>query len=225
MPRGSKHNVYATMKILSSRKGPAWFGSHAAFLRELLQEPRAVGAVCPSSNALARRMAHWAVSGPTGWVIELGGGTGTVTAALLQRGVPRERLIVVERSLYFVNHLRNRFPGVRIIHGDAADLAHAALSGEPVTSIVSGLPLRSMPAHAVSQVVRGCTRVLNTNSRVIQFTYAPRAGSAWSAAGMHRLANEAVWRNLPPARIEVFTPTTDTPLAKAAQRNADQREF
>ncbi len=214
--------LHLQTKALSGSKPPAWFGSRAAFLRELLHEPRAVGAVCPSSGALARRMAHWAVPAPEGWVIELGGGTGMVTEALLQRGVPRERLIVMERSLHFVNHLRNRFPGVRIIHGDAADVVGTALCGEPVTAIVSGLPLRSMPADAVSSVVRACTGVLNANSRVVQFTYAPRAGSAWSAAGLHRMASEAVWRNLPPARIEVFTPASNTSLNSTAKRRADE---
>lgn len=198
--------VHLEPNKLRGTPATAWLGPRAAFLRELWREPRAVGAVCPSSGELARRMASWAVPASAGWVIELGGGTGTVTAALLQRGVPRERLIVMERSLHFVNHLRSRFPGVRIIHGDAADMARSTLGGEPVTALVSGLPLRSMPADAVSNIVQACSDLLNADSRVVQFTYSPRACSAWSAAGLHRIANETVWRNLPPARIEVFTP-------------------
>lgn len=182
-----------------------WLRPRAVFLRELLQEPRFVGAACASSCALASRMASWADPAQDGWFIELGGGTGTITAALLQRGIPRERLIVMERSLHFVHHLRSRFPGVRIVHADAADIACTKLGGLPVTAIVSGLPLRSMPADAVSRVVQACSEVLTPHSRVVQFTYAPRACSAWQTAGMHRTANETVWRNLPPARIEVFT--------------------
>lgn len=187
-------------------------GPRAAFFRALLNEPRSMGAVCPSSGELARRMADWAVpasttaTAPSGWIVELGGGTGSVTAALLQRGVPRERLLVMERSLHLVNHLRRRFPGLRIVHGDAADITHALLEEKPVATLVSGLPLRSMPTETVAKVVRACTQVLNADSRVVQFTYAPRACSAWSAAGLQRIANESVWRNLPPARIEVFRP-------------------
>ncbi len=204
---------------LGSTRTADWLRPRAAFLRELLHEPRSMGAVCPSSCELAWGMARWVDPAQAGWVIELGGGTGTVTAALLQRGVPRERLIVIERSRKFVKHLRHRFPGVRIFHADAAEIA-LALGGRSVTAIVSGLPLRSLPADAVSRVVQACAGVLNPNSRVVQFTYAPRACSAWSAAGLQRIANETVWRNLPPARIEVFTPISDPGLAAAQAHRA-----
>ena len=204
-----KHRMsqFDTSRLRGTRTAD-WLRPRAAFLRELLHEPRAVGAVCASSFELAWRMASWVDPAQAGWVIELGGGTGTVTAALLQRGVPRERLIVIEQSLHFVHHLRGRFPGVRICHADAADIARTARGDRPVTAIVSGLPLRSLPADAVSRVVQACKGVLSPSSRVIQFTYAPRARSAWSAAGLRRIANEAVWHNLPPARIEVFTPAS-----------------
>lgn len=191
---------------LRGTRTTGWLRPQAAFFRELMDQPRSVGAVWPSSGELGQRMARWADPAPDGWIVELGGGTGTVTQALLQRGVPRERLIVIERSLQFVHHLRERFPGVRIVHADAADIAHAIPSGSAVTAIVSGLPLRSLPAEAVSRVVQACSGVLGPHSRVVQFTYAPRTCSAWHDTGLQRIANELVWRNLPPARIEVFTP-------------------
>ena len=203
---GVKHRMsHFDVARLGGTRAADWVGPRAAFLRELLHEPRSVGAVCPSSCELAGRMASWVDPAQSGWVIELGGGTGTVTAALLQSGVSRERLIVIEQSLHFVHHLRGRFPGVRILHADAADIARAALGCRPVAAIVSGLPLRSLPAASVSGIVQACAAVLSPDSRVIQFTYAPRACSAWSTAGLRRIANEAVWHNLPPAWIEVFT--------------------
>ena len=45
----------------------------------------------------------------TGLVVELGGGTGVITAALLARGVAPERLVVVEQSPALAAHLRQRF--------------------------------------------------------------------------------------------------------------------
>lgn len=96
-----------------------------------------------------------------GGFVELGGGTGTVTAALLRCGVPRGRLIVIERSLSFVRHLRSRFPGVAA--------TGAALL---VNTIVSGLPLRALPAAAAQRITRACARLLAVNGRLIQFTYA-----------------------------------------------------
>lgn len=180
----------------------------AAFLREWWRSPRAVGAICPSSLRLTDRMAQWVEVASDGWVVELGGGTGAVTAALLRSGVPRDRLIVIEQSIHFVRHLRRRFPGVRIIHGDAADVGTATEGVLPVRTIVSGLPLRCLPADAVRRISHACARVLAAKGRLIQFTYAPRGISPWHAASLNLIASETVWLNLPPARIEVFIPTT-----------------
>lgn len=180
-----------------------WINSDASFLREWWRSPRDVGAICPSSVRLAGRMVQWVQPAPTRWVVELGGGTGTVTAALLRCGVPPNRLIVIERSLRFVRHLRNLFPCVRIVHGDAADAA-AATGALPVNTIVSGLPLRSLPAAAVHRITETCARLLPADRRLIQFTYAPHARSPWLAANLELIASETVWLNLPPARVEVF---------------------
>ncbi len=43
-------------------------------------------------------------------VLELGPGTGVITRAILERGVPPEHLYAVEYSPDFVRHLRGAFP-------------------------------------------------------------------------------------------------------------------
>ena len=53
------------------------------FLRELVTQPGTVGAICASSPRLAARMAAWVDTAAPGVVVELGGGTGVITAALL----------------------------------------------------------------------------------------------------------------------------------------------
>ncbi len=55
------------------------------FLRQLLSDPRRVGAIAPSGPGLARAMAA-AAKTAEGWVVELGPGTGSVTSALLEFG-------------------------------------------------------------------------------------------------------------------------------------------
>ena len=57
------------------------------FSRALLTNPRTVGAVCPSSSRLARAIANQVtLPGKDELILELGGGTGMVTRALLRRG-------------------------------------------------------------------------------------------------------------------------------------------
>lgn len=174
-------------------------------LGELLRTPKAIGAVCSSSQRLANRMAAWIDVRQEGWVIELGGGTGAITAALLRHGVAADKLIVIEKSARLASHLSNRFPGIRVVHSDAADIAVMLKRGMPVKAVVSGLPLRSLPMDAVNNITNACAQTLSEKGCVIQFTYAPFGTSPWLAAGLKKTASETVWANIPPAWVEIFT--------------------
>ena len=89
------------------------------FLRSWLEDPLRVGAVSPSGRALARMMARYVDPQAPGPVIELGPGTGSMTRALLERGVAPERLFLIEFDPNFCKLLKERFPGVNVIEGDA----------------------------------------------------------------------------------------------------------
>lgn len=184
---------------LSGASLPGW-----AFVRAWVRDPAAVGAICPSSDRLALQIAQQVELGAEGWVVELGAGTGAVTAALLRHGVRPERLVVIERSACLVRHLRRRFPQLRVILGDAAQ-GSALIDHEAVAALVSGLPLRSLPADQVALITQKWSTAAGPHLRIIQFTYALRGASAWGAAGMKLAAVQTVWINLPPARVEVFT--------------------
>lgn len=186
----------------ASPLGPLW--PLWLFLREFVRDPAAVGAFCPSSDRLADRIAAQLTPDAEGWVVELGAGTGVVTAALLRRGVRADRLIVIERSRHMVRHLRKRFPQVRVILGDAGDGRRLIPACLPLAALVSSLPLRSLPAGQVTRITGAWCDADLAGLHVVQYTYAPRASSAWVAAGLARTHSETVWSNLPPARVEVF---------------------
>jgi len=184
------------------------------FWRELAAHPGRIGAICASSPRLAARMAAWVDLSVPGLVVELGGGTGVITAALLAHGVPRERLVVVEYSPVLAAHLARRFPGVRVIEGDAARLAEWQREGRlpraadgqphPIRTIVSGLPLLSMPHHVRARIVQAGVAALIAGGRLIQFTYTLRGRSPWQGGGLVPRYSERVLANLPPARIDVL---------------------
>jgi phospholipid N-methyltransferase len=171
------------------------------FAREWLQRPAAVGAVWPSSDQLARCIAAHVPQRGDGLVVELGAGTGVVTQALLRRGIACERLVVIERSEAFVEHLRERFPEVTVLHGDATELAELLPRDRPVDTIVSSLPLRSLPEHAVAAIVEQWRVLLSASSTVVQFTYDLRGGRRELPAGFRTCASDIIWSNLPPARV------------------------
>ncbi|QBR03914.1 class I SAM-dependent methyltransferase [Paraburkholderia pallida] len=183
---------------------PSTWRTPALFLREWFGRPATVGALCPSSPHLARRVAT-AVPAGEGLVIELAGGTGAVTQALLDQGVARERLVVIERSPAFVRHLQMRFPGVAIVHGDAARLARLLPSDARVDAIVSCLPLRSLPQRDVIAIVDQWHQLLGIQGVMIQFTYdlRPPGPNAIGHTGLVTSGTSLVWANLPPARIVI----------------------
>lgn len=181
------------------------FESYLAFFRELLAGPRTIGAVCPSSSYLAQAMARELHDTDDGLVLELGAGTGSITSALLQRGIAPERLIVIERSAALAKHLRQRFPAVRIIEGDARQLDD--LLGSDVgriQAVVSGLPLRSLSPVVVTEIARQIHHLLPEGGLFVQFTYDLSKPSVHKDMALRKARTQVVWKNLPPARVDTF---------------------
>jgi phosphatidylethanolamine/phosphatidyl-N-methylethanolamine N-methyltransferase len=184
----------------------------ALFLKRWLRRPLAMGAVVPSGPLLTRALALTAVremQGRDGHVIELGAGTGEVTRALLAAGVAAERLALVERDPELVAFLRRHFRGPRIIEGDAARLSQL-LSGEGITTVstvVSGLPLLSLPGEIVTGIVHGVFEALPRGAALVQFTYGPAPPipkglrENLHLVGAH---GRRIWRNVPPAVVWTF---------------------
>ena len=174
------------------------------FLRSLLKNPSRTGALAPSGRALANLItADIGITDKP--IIELGPGTGAFTQALLARGVPEHRLVLVEANPVFAQMLEVRFPRARVLTMDAARLEEVdGLSDEPAAAVVSGLPLLSTPLDNVASILRGAFRHLRADGALYQFTYLPRCPVPGQL--MHRFELESrrsgcAWANLPPAFV------------------------
>ncbi|MHB1591304.1 MAG: class I SAM-dependent methyltransferase [Sulfuricella sp.] len=174
------------------------------FAREFFSAPTSVGAVWPSSSRLAKYLAAQVPLQLQGLVIELGAGTGVVTQALLERGVNPENLVVIERAPAFVQHLKARFPAIRVIQGDASLLGRLIPPGVLVDAIVSSLPLRTLPPREVAGIVEQWRCVLAPEGMVIQFTYGLRRRHGQPMDGFAVHASRIIWWNVPPARVLTF---------------------
>jgi phosphatidylethanolamine/phosphatidyl-N-methylethanolamine N-methyltransferase len=178
----------------------------ARFLKNWIDKPLVTGAIAPSGPALAARMASFVDPSKPGLVIELGPGTGVVTKALLERGLAPERIVAIEYSADFCTLLRNRFPGVHVIHGDAYDLATVAdqVTHEPLIGVVSSLPLFTKPLPMRHRLLEASLTRLIPGAPFIQFSYAlvppvPPMEGRWSI-------DKTNWvvMNLPPARVWTY---------------------
>jgi phosphatidylethanolamine/phosphatidyl-N-methylethanolamine N-methyltransferase len=176
-----------------------------------LRAPRKVGAVAPSGERLAFAMAREVPEGP-GLVVELGGGTGSITAGLLQSGMAPVQLVVVERDAMLARRLQKRFIDCTVLCGDACRLpdllAQHGVTG-PVKAVVSSLPLLAMEPAARARLMRGVRRVLAGSGPLVQYTYGPGcpvpARTVRSAQMLGR-RTALIWRNIPPASVWRFDP-------------------
>ncbi len=177
------------------------------FAREALRNPRAIGTVFESSTRLAREIAQFVPLNESGLILELGGGTGKVTEALLERGIAPERLVSVEQSASLAEYLHKRFPKVRIIKGDAVHLSQLlGNDSQRVSTIVSGLPFRSLP-HAVGHgIIKQIEEILPEKGLLIQFTYDLSGQTTYLPHHFKNVSHKIVWSNLPPARVNVYQP-------------------
>ena len=175
------------------------------FIKLWLRSPLTMGALMPSSRGLAEAIARQVPKGK-GPVIELGGGTGAVTEALLDAGVKREDLFVIELDDELHAVLTKRFVGVRVIKGDATQLRKLLKPYRlpPARAVVSGLPLLSMRRPVQEAILDEAFAMLPPGGDFIQFTY-----SLFSPVPRRELhlvgePRATIVANFPPARVWVF---------------------
>lgn len=176
-----------------------WDGAHGLFWREAARRPRDLGAVVPSSRALARAMAM-AVPPDAERVAELGAGTGALTRGLWERGLHPAHCLLVEPNPVFAAHLRRSWPTARVIQGYAQDLLP---TGE-LDAVVSGLPLRAMDAGTVEGIVAASFAALRPEGVFVQFTYGlrcPIPGEVLERLGLVAERWRWVYANIPPACV------------------------
>ncbi len=174
------------------------------FFRSWISNPLRVAAIAPSGTSLAKLMTKEiaALDGP---IIELGPGTGVFTRALLARGIREEDLTLIEYGPEFISSLKSRFPSARILQMDAAHLGQADIfEGEPVSAVVSGLPLLSMSPRKITAILVSTFTYMRPGGALYQFTYGPRCPvprPILDRLGLKATHIGGTVRNLPPAAV------------------------
>ena len=179
-----------------------FFYNIASFSVAIVKNPKSVGAIVPSSKYLARSIASYVDKDKPGLVVELGPGTGVVTEALLQKGIAPDRIVVIEFAAHLARRMKQLFPGITVIHGDAADLEELiAPYNMPVSAVVSGLPLRTLPEPVKSKILTAVPKVLADQGCYVQYTYNLSNRNHYFPEHCAAIGNNIVWRNSPPAKV------------------------
>jgi phosphatidylethanolamine/phosphatidyl-N-methylethanolamine N-methyltransferase len=202
------------------------------FFREFRQQFHTTGAIAPSSRHLGRALArHVAAAGPAARILEVGPGTGAVTAEVIRALGDSQRLDLVELNAAFVAHLNGRFETdpmfrraasrSRVLHQGVETLD----SGAPYEAVVSSLPLNNFPPEVVAGLVEHLLRLTKPGGTLSFFEYVAirrlkgvlgsRLGRErirgidrviGAALAQHEFARDRVWRNFPPAWVHHLRP-------------------
>ena len=181
-------------------------GDEVRFLRNWLGNPLRTGAVAPSGPQLAAQMARLVDPALPGAVVELGPGTGVVTEALLARKLDPARIISIEYNPDFCKLLRDRYPGVKFIEGDAYALRKSIgpAADQPLTAVVSSLPLFTRPPAERLRLINEALDLLAPGAPFIQFSYAFVPPVPHGAGDFEIERSNWILMNLPPARVWTY---------------------
>lgn len=176
------------------------------FFRQWLRSPKSMGAVLPSSRVLARAVTDAIRWRPGETVIELGAGTGAISQGLIASGLPADALMMIELDRPLFEYLRDRFPAVRVVHGDATRLANlVAQHGiSQVSTVISGLPMLTMPLEVQRAIIAQSFALLGPQGYMLQYSYCPVAPIPAKKLGVDARLVKFVVRNVPPATVWQF---------------------
>ena len=182
---------------------PAPLAESWLFFRRWLADPWAMGSIAPSSRSLRRRITREIRCDEGEVVVEFGGGTGPITAAIIDSGIPAHRLFSFEIDQDLARHLRQRCPTVTVLAEDcrkAPDLLGESLCGK-VGTVVIGIPMITFPLAFQREVLDSTFRILRPGGRFLLYSFMPHSPLDRAALGLEGRRLAFTLQNLPPASV------------------------
>ena len=167
--------------------------SSLTFAKQALKNWKDVGAIAPSSPRLGARMAEVAEVWRAQRVVELGPGTGALTAPILDALPHDSQYLGLELNDHFVQDLRTRHPGHHFENAAAQEFDFTSLWPDDATFdvVISGLPWTSFPDNLQTDILDHVLPRLRPGGRFATFAY-------W---GFHHLPSGRRFRNLLHSRL------------------------
>lgn len=187
--------------------------SRLRFLKHFMIDPASIGAVAPSSAALAELITDAADLEGTAMVVEFGPGTGVFTEAILRKLPAQARFLAIEQSPELADLTRKRCPSAAVHVDSAVELPRylAGLGRTDCDRIICGLPWAAFSDELQDRLLATITGALRPGGRLLTFAYLQGlllpAGQKFrrKLRGAFRkvTTTRTVWRNVPPAFVYV----------------------
>jgi phospholipid N-methyltransferase len=179
---------------------------YQTFLSQCFRNRHTTGALMPSGRALARALCRHVGEGAAPQrILEAGPGTGAVTACIIERMRPDDRLWLVELNPAFAAHLRGAFnekPSFKeaalrchLVEGSVQQLGSLAppVEGGQVDLVISGLPLNNFSTEDVRDILQAYSRLIKPGGVLSFFQYMlVRPAKMLVSAGRERKRLEGV---------------------------------
>lgn len=200
-----------------------------SFLKRFFHNPSQVGAIAPSSHALAVQITEpipdrskKSPNEPGQRFLEIGAGTGVFTREIVKKLGPNDHLDVVEYDASFCDQLRQdkdigQNPKVTIYQISITQF----LTTRPYDVIISGLPLNAFEPEFVDAILKKYVELIKPNGIISYFEYiglekikkAFLFGESYrkfsnvlqqkaSFVEKNKATSRSVYINIPPARVQ-----------------------
>ena len=186
--------------------------STLTFLTEFIRDPVTLGAVAPSGPSLARLIVESADIQPGHVVVELGAGTGPMTAQLVALH-PDNPLLSLEPKASLAKALRARFPDVEVREDYVQKLPELLEAwGHPKADrVVSSLPWAIWSPELQGECFQAILDTLAPGGKMVTFQYvhsqvlpaARRLRAALDDRFDSVTKTRIAWANVPPAFVFV----------------------
>lgn len=147
-----------------------------SFLKNYIKYPRMIGAICPSSKALAKKMMENIDFENAECIVEYGPGTGVFTEEIIKRKKKEMVLLLVELNEDLYELLTNKYghnENVYIINDSAEKVSNYInrLGFKYADYIVSGLPFAAFPKQVSNEILTNTAKALKKDGKFITFQY------------------------------------------------------
>jgi len=177
------------------------------FFQRWMANPLSVGSITPSGPGLRKLIRENLVCGPDEVVVEFGAGTGAITRALLEAGIPGRKVYSFEIDPHFARYVHGVYPDVNLINGDcrkAAETLGPDLVGK-VGTVVTGIPMVTLPMSVQREIVEAAFSVMPEGRSFLLYTYMLHSPLNLKELGLKGKRVGFTWQNIPPASVWAYS--------------------